>query len=168
MPEIRHFPPFRAFCALLWAVPALLLAAWGAPPAVAKPLPPLTVMWHVDSSAPTGPAVHRVTVTLAAREDFDDLDVRITVPEGVDLAEGPTEWRGPLAEGAALTLPLVIRAPGPGRVSLEIAGQTASNVHFSRTVTVDVPQPIEKPKPQDRPVAPEPGPTPGIREFPSR
>ena len=50
-------------------------------------------MWHVDSSAPTGPAVHRVLVTLSAAEPFDDLRVQITVPEGFDLSEGPTEAR---------------------------------------------------------------------------
>jgi hypothetical protein len=165
MPEIRQSA--RAWA--LWAVLlAVLLPGVGERAALAKPLPPLSVLWHVDSSAREGPAVHRVAVTLAAREPFDDLRVRIRVPEGFDLSEGPTEWRGPLAGGDALTLPLVVRAPAPGTVTLELEGRTASNVHFSRTVVVHVPEPMEKPKGTEGPARPEPGPTPGIREFPSR
>jgi hypothetical protein len=161
MPEIRQ-------SARAPAILGVLLALFLPGAAVAKPLPPLSVLWHVDSSAREGPAVHRVAVTLAAREAFDDLRVKIVLPEGFDLSEGPTEWRGPLAGGDALTLPLVVRAPGPGTVTLELEGRTASNVHFSRSVVVHVPEPMEKPKGTDGPARPEPGPTPGIREYPSR
>lgn len=165
MPEFRHSSRRGG---LLRPFLAVLLLAGGVQAALAKPLPPLSILWHVDSSADRGPAVHRVNVTLAAREDFDDLHVRIVLPEGFDLSEGPVEWRGPLAADAALTLPLVVRAPGPGRVTLEIEGRTASNVHFSRIVVVHVPEPKEKPKAPGRPQEPDPGATPGIREYPSR
>jgi hypothetical protein len=138
-------------------------------PAAAKPLPPLTVMWQVDSTPdPGGGASHRVTLTVTAREPFDDLAVEARVPAGFTLAEGTGRWRGALARDGAVGVAFVVRGPAAGRVPVEITGKTASNVHFSRTVAVDVPESHDKSALPAPPGPREPGPTPGIREFPGR
>lgn len=156
MPEIRHRGP-------LGLLLAALLLGGGAAVAVAKPLPPLSIMWQVDSTlSPEG--THAVALTLEARDGFPELAVAIELPRGFTLVEGEARWSGHLERDSAVRLDYVVHGPGPGRITARIEGNTASNVHFSRAVAVHVPEATAQEKGLGPSGPPRAG-TPGVREY---
>jgi hypothetical protein len=168
-----RMPDFRrsAGAALILCLALAPVAAVGEGTAAAKPLPPVSLSWQVDSTA-AADGVYGVALNVLARAPFPDLTVEVALPPGFEALEGSLRWTGPMAKDETRTIQVRVRAPAPGRVTARVSGKTASNVQFTRTVGVDVPEPENPPTEAGKP-APEEGgasasPTPGIHELPSR
>lgn len=161
MTEIRRF---WALGVGVWLLLAALAALW--PGGVfAKPLPPVSVLWNLDTLE-GGAGTHRITLTLNAVSPAR-LSVSVRLPGRFQLLEGPSRWEGDVGPGTH-TLVYTLSAPGPGAVTLSIQGKTASNVHFAQSVVVHVGKtentaPAEPPEPS--PSVEGPG---GVREHWSR
>jgi len=167
MPDFRR--PARA--ALFLCVLLGPLAALGAGSAGAKPLPPLSVFWQVDSTAGAD-GVYGVALNVLARADFTDLAVDMALPAGFEVLEGNPAWAGPLGRDETRTVQVRVRTRAPGTVTARVSGKTASNVQFQRTVSVDVPEPNQQPSEAVKTGPTDPAAsgdaTPGIHELPSR
>jgi hypothetical protein len=164
-----RMPDFRRFIFAAGAV-CLLLGTLGGP-AEAKPLPPVSVFWQVDSTAGAD-GDYGVALTVLARSDFPDLAVEFALPAGFSVLDGDLTWAGSMARDETRTFRVRVHAPAPGTVSARVSGGTASNVQFSRTVSVDVPEPKNEPATSGKADATREGmsaePAPRVREFPSR
>jgi hypothetical protein len=165
MPEFRHLGPVAAALTLLLG----LLAAVGGGPGFAKPLPPLSIFWQVDSTD-AAQGLYEVALTVTARAPFPNVSVALELPEGMALRDGEPRWDGDLEDNEAHTVRVRVHAPAPGVVRAEVTGKTASNVQIRRTVRIDVPEPETLEPETSKPggVVSEPPATPGIRELPSR
>lgn len=171
MPDFRR--PFRAalvFCLVLGGLAAAMGGSAGA-----KALPPVSVSWQVDSTD-AAQGVYGVALTVLARSEFPDLAVEMTLPADFEVLEGSSAWAGPLARDETRTVRVRVRAPVAGTVTARVSGKTASNVQFTRTVSVDVPESTNLPatQPTEAGKAGPAGPpvsgdeSPQIRELPSR
>jgi hypothetical protein len=171
-----QMPDFRRIARVALGVSALLgllLGPWvvGEGPAGAKALPPVAVFWQVDSTA-GDEGVYGVALTVLARSEFPELAVEMAVPAEFEVLEGNPAWSGPLARDETRTFALRVRVPAPGTITARVSGKTASNVQFSRTVSVDVPESQNEPTeagkagPASPPVSGDH--SPQIRELPSR
>jgi len=164
MPDFRRI----AWRALLSAA---VLVGVAAGLAGAKALPPVSVFWQVDSTDGAD-GVYGVALTVLARSDFPDLAVELALPAEFEALGGELRWAGPLARDQTHTLQVRVRATAPGTVTAHVSGKTASNVQFSRTVRVDVPEPENRPSEAGKTGPDAPGvsrdESPKIREFPSR
>lgn len=167
MPEFRRTAPAALVLCLALGLPAGV----GEGTAAAKPLPPLAVFWQVDSTAAAA-GVYGVALNVFARTAFPALAVEMALPPGFEALEGSLTWAGPMAKDETRTILVRVHAPAPGTVTARISGKTASNVQFSRTVRVDVPEPENPPTEAGKPASGEPAvsgdATPGVHEVPSR
>jgi len=167
MPEFRRLAP----AALILCLGLGLPAGVGEGTAAAKPLPPISVFWQVDSTA-AADGVYGVALNVLARVPFPDLTVEMALPPGFEALDGSLAWEGPLGKDETRTIQVRVHAPAPGTVSARVSGKTASNVQFTRTVRVDVPEPENPPTEAGKPAPGEPDvsgeETPGIHELPSR
>lgn len=161
MPEFRHLGPAAATVVLLLG----LLAA----PGFAKPLPPLSIFWQVDSVG-AGEGSYEVALTVTARAPFPNVAVALELPDGMALLDGEPRWDGDLEDNEAHTVRIRVGAPAPGVVRAQVIGKTASNVQIRRTVRIKVPEPETREPETRKPggVVSESPETPGIRELPSR
>lgn len=128
--KIRHWAAFIA----------LSLAAWGCVSGAAlaaKPQSPLSLSWQLDSTPGADGALH-LAVTVHTAVALDGR-VQLQAPGGVEVLEGAKQWNGALAQGdTAFTWRL--RVNRPGRVTVRVNAGSASNVHYSRAVTIRVPE----------------------------
>lgn len=149
-----------------WAAATLLLAfgvvgcTFGAAMA-AKPMSPLTLSWQMDST-PDAEGALRLTVTAHAPMVLDGR-VQLQVTGGVDVVEGPKQWTGPVG-GGDTEFVWRLRVNRPGRVMVRINASSASNVHYSRSVTIRVPEGTAI---SPHPAAPQSPVHEGVREHPS-
>lgn len=129
----------------------------------AKPQSPLSLSWQLDSTPDADGAV-RLTVTIHSPVILDGR-VQLHAPGGVEVLEGPMQWAGPVGGGGSERV-WRLRVQRPGKVTVQVRASSASNVHYSRSVTIRVPEGTEilHPKPAPEPEAPVHN---GVREHPS-
>ncbi len=165
MPEnrqIRHFP------AVLFLAIALYLCM-GTVPLTAKPLPPVSANWEVNS--PVAPdEAFRLALTVEAKVDFLSVQMEPSAKGGARFTRVPALWEGSMARGERVRVVFEATGAPGGRVSVRISGQTASNVHFSRTFTAYVPpkppiDPLNDRQSAEDDPRPKASKTPGIHEI---